>query len=116
MGGTGNQMVSLDNNQFGVTTRTSFTPRWSSWSQLGEMQECRDQSLSSAPRGGARPAYWALAVALEVSPDQSNDRGAFPATCHRDRLVPPCAWDDGVVGLLQADSNSTTLMSGSFIV
>jgi hypothetical protein len=60
--------------------------------------------------------YWALAVALEVSPDQSNDRGAFPATCHRDRLVPPCAWDDGVVGLLQADSNSTTLMSGSFIV
>jgi hypothetical protein len=60
--------------------------------------------------------HWALAVALEVSPDQSNDRGAFPATCHRDRLVPPCAWDDGVVGLLQADRNSTTLMSGSFIV
>jgi hypothetical protein len=107
MGGTGNQMVSLDNNQFGVTTRTSFTPRWSSWSQ---------QSLSSAPRGGARPAYWALAVALEVSLDQSNDRGAFPATCHRDQLVPPCAWDDGVVGLLQADSNSTILMSESFIV
>jgi hypothetical protein len=26
------------------------------------------------------------------------------------------AWDDGVVGLLQADSNLTTLMSGSFIV
>ena len=33
-----------------------------------------------------------------------------------DRLVPPCGWDDGVVGLLQADSNSTTLMSGTFNV
>jgi hypothetical protein len=33
-----------------------------------------------------------------------------------DRLVPPCGWDDGVVGLLQVDSNSTTLMSGTFKV
>ena len=33
-----------------------------------------------------------------------------------DRLVPPCGWDDGVVGLLQADSNSTTLTSGTFKV
>jgi hypothetical protein len=33
-----------------------------------------------------------------------------------DRLVPPCGWDDGVVGLLQADSNSTTPMSGTFNV
>jgi hypothetical protein len=33
-----------------------------------------------------------------------------------DRLVPPRGWDDGVVGLLQADSNSTTLMSGTFNV
>ena len=73
-------------------------------------------SSGTTRRSIARLAYWALAVALEVSPDQSNDRGAFPATCNRDRLVPPCAWDDGVVGLLQADSYSTTLMSGSFIV
>jgi hypothetical protein len=33
-----------------------------------------------------------------------------------DRLVPPCGWDDGVVGLLQADSSSTTLMSETFNV
>jgi hypothetical protein len=33
-----------------------------------------------------------------------------------DRLVPPCGWDDGVVGLLQADSNSTIPMSGTFNV
>ena len=33
-----------------------------------------------------------------------------------DRLVPPCGWDDGVVGLPQADGNSTTLMSGTFNV
>ena len=33
-----------------------------------------------------------------------------------DQLVPPCGWDDGVVGLPQADGNSTTLMSGTFNV
>ena len=31
-----------------------------------------------------------------------------------DRLVPPCGWDDGVVALLQADSDLTTLRSGRF--
>ena len=57
-----------------------------------------------------------VAVALEVSPDQSRMIGAPSRQPAVDRLVPPCGWDDGVVGLLQADSNSTTLMSGTFNV
>jgi hypothetical protein len=56
-----------------------------------------------------------VAGRLKGRPRPYNDRGASrqPAL---DRLVPPCGWDDGVVGLQQADSNLTTPTKGRFNV
>ena len=66
--------------------------------------------------GIVAPAPVAYRAILLIEHAVVSGAGAPSRQLALDRLVPPCGWDDGVVGLLQADSNSTTLMSGTFNV